>query len=68
MRTALVRLNRPGNFTGLPAISVPCGFTTEGLPVGLQLIGRQFDESTLLGIARAYEREHKWRSLHPQLA
>ena len=49
VRSALVRLNRPSNFTGLPAISVPCGFTNEGLPVGLQLIGREFEEGALLG-------------------
>ena len=68
VRGALVRLNRPSNFTGLPAMSVPCGFTKDGLPVGLQLIGRAFDEGTLLGIARSYEEVHKWRSAHPPLA
>ena len=68
VRGALVRLNRPSNFTGLPAMSVPCGFTKDGLPVGLQLIGRAFDEGTLLGLARPYEEVHKWRSAHPPLA
>ena len=67
VRAALVGMNRPANFTGHPAISVPCGFTREGLPVGLQLIGRSFDESTLLQIAFAYERAHDWRSRHPRL-
>jgi len=67
VRAALVGMNRPANFTGHPAISVPCGFTREGLPVGLQLIGRSFDESTLLQIAFAYERAHDWRSRHPCL-
>ncbi len=67
LRAALVGMNRPANFTGLPAISVPCGFTRDGLPVGLQLIGRAFDESTLLRIAFAYERAHEWRSRHPLL-
>ncbi len=67
VRGALVRLNRPANFTGLPAMSVPCGFTNEGLPVGLQLIGRAFDEGTLLGIARSYEEVHDWRRAHPPL-
>src|SRR6267378_2645710 len=51
VRAALVGMNRPANFTGHPAISVPCGFTRDGLPIGLQLIGRRFDESTLLRIA-----------------
>ena len=45
---------------GLPAISVPCGFTAEQLPVGLQLTGRRFDEATLLQIADAYERDTEW--------
>ena len=67
VRSALVRLNRPANFTGLPAISVPCGFTKDGLPVGLELIGRAFDEATLLEIAGRYEREHKWHLAHPRL-
>jgi len=65
VRAALVGMNRPANFTGHPAISVPCGFTREGLPVGLQLIGRAFDEATLLRVALAYERVHPWASRHP---
>ena len=40
---------------GLPAISIPCGFTKEKLPIGMQLMGREFDESTLLSVAAAYE-------------
>jgi aspartyl-tRNA(Asn)/glutamyl-tRNA(Gln) amidotransferase subunit A len=67
IRPALVGLNRPANFTGLPAISVPCGFTRSGLPVGLQLIGRAFDEATLLHIAYCYEHSHEWGARHPRL-
>jgi len=67
LRAALLGMNRPANFTGHPAISVPCGFTRKGLPVGLQLIGRSFDESTLLRIALVYERVHDWRDRHPKL-
>nr|WP_228530829.1 MULTISPECIES: Asp-tRNA(Asn)/Glu-tRNA(Gln) amidotransferase subunit GatA [Myxococcaceae] len=48
----------PCNLAGLPGLSVPCGFTGAGLPVGLQLLGRPFDEATLLRAARALEREH----------
>jgi len=48
------------NLTGLPAISVPCGFTATGLPIGLQLTGRAFDESTLLRAAAGYERHTEW--------
>lgn len=67
VRSALVRMNRPANLTGHPAISVPCGFTSGGLPVGLQLIGRTFDEMTLLRIALAYERSHESVARHPKL-
>ena len=45
---------------GLPALSMPCGFTGEGLPVGLQLVGRAFDEATLLQAADAFERDTEW--------
>ncbi len=51
-------LTIPVNLAGLPGISLPCGFTSSGLPIGLQLIGRAFDEARLLRIARAFEREH----------
>ncbi len=49
------------NLAGLPAISVPCGFTASGLPIGWQFIGRMFDEPTILRIADAYERDTDWR-------
>src|SRR5207249_8959543 len=55
------------NLAGLPAISVPCGFTAERLPIGLQLTGRRFDEATLLRIAHAYERDTEWWKQHPPL-
>jgi aspartyl-tRNA(Asn)/glutamyl-tRNA(Gln) amidotransferase subunit A len=50
---------------GLPAVSVPCGFTRARLPVGLQLIGRRFDEETLLKTADAFERETEWWKAEP---
>src|SRR5262249_4904062 len=67
------------NLAGLPAISVPCGFARErvsakpeadtsgggGLPVGLQLTGRRFDEATLLRLADAYERDTAWSTQTP---
>jgi aspartyl-tRNA(Asn)/glutamyl-tRNA(Gln) amidotransferase subunit A len=55
------------NLAGLPAISVPCGFTTGRLPIGLQLTGRRFDESTLLRVGDAYERETGWWKQTPTL-
>jgi aspartyl-tRNA(Asn)/glutamyl-tRNA(Gln) amidotransferase subunit A len=58
VRSALIRTNRPANLTGLPALSMPCGWTQSGLPVGLQLIGRQWDEENLLTIARLFEQAH----------
>ncbi len=55
------------NLAGLPAISVPCGFTGGGLPIGFQLIGQPFQEAALLGIAHAYDRAHDWRLRRPNL-
>jgi len=57
-RALLLRLNRPANLAGVPAISVPCGFTPAGLPAGLQFIGGANGENILLSIASAYERLH----------
>jgi aspartyl-tRNA(Asn)/glutamyl-tRNA(Gln) amidotransferase subunit A len=50
----------PCNLAGLPGLSLPCGFTKAGLPIGVQLMGRPFDEAKLLRIARAFEREHDY--------
>jgi len=55
------------NFTGQPAISIPCGFTAAGLPVGLMLAGRAFDDATVLQLAAAFERATAWHERHPQL-
>ncbi|HVE87325.1 MAG TPA: Asp-tRNA(Asn)/Glu-tRNA(Gln) amidotransferase subunit GatA [Myxococcales bacterium] len=55
-------LTLPVNLAGLPGLSVPCGFSRSGLPIGLQLIGRPFDEATLLRVGRAHERTAElWR-------
>jgi aspartyl-tRNA(Asn)/glutamyl-tRNA(Gln) amidotransferase subunit A len=67
VRSALVRMNRPANLTGDPAISIPCGFTRAGLPMGLQLIGPRWSEARLLGIALAYEDATEWHKRHPVL-
>ncbi len=60
-------LNRPFSFTGFPSLSVPCGFTEAGLPVGLQLAGRPFDEATILRVAAAYEAATGWGRRTPPL-
>jgi aspartyl-tRNA(Asn)/glutamyl-tRNA(Gln) amidotransferase subunit A len=62
---ALSRLTRPANLSGFPAISVPCGFTQGGLPIGLQLTGRPFAEATILQIAHVYEQETTWHQRRP---
>ena len=63
----LARVTRPFNMTGLPAISVPCGFTSNDLPIGLQIVGRPFDESTILHLAYAYERSTPWHEKRPNV-
>jgi len=68
VRSALVRLNRPANLTGHPAISIPCGFTESGLPIGLQLIGPDWSEARLLAIALAYEDSTDWDMRRPPVA
>ncbi len=65
VRGALIRLNRPANFTGLPAISLPCGWSEQKLPIGLQLIGRAWDEEQLLVIAQLFEQAHPEFRRHP---
>jgi aspartyl-tRNA(Asn)/glutamyl-tRNA(Gln) amidotransferase subunit A len=57
----LSRLTGPFNLCGVPAISLPCGFTASGLPVGVQIVGRPFDEGTVLRVAAAYEASTGWR-------
>ncbi len=54
-RALLLRLNRPANLAGVPAISLPCGFSASGLPIGLQLIGAEWSDSRVLAMARSYQ-------------
>ena len=53
------------NLAGIPALSIPCGFSSEGLPIGLQLIGRPFDEATLFKTAFAFEQETDFHRRKP---
>ncbi|MEU0577555.1 amidase [Streptomyces griseoincarnatus] len=62
---AYVRLSSPANITGVPALSVPVGRDTAGMPIGMQLLGRPFAERTLLLVGHAYERTQPARSLAP---
>jgi len=55
------------NLAGIPGISVPCGFTKEGLPVGLQLLARHFAEETLFKVAYSYEQSTPWHSMKPKI-
>ena len=64
----LLRNTRPVNVWGLPAISVPCGFTSAGLPIGLQIIGPRWREDTVLQLAYAYEQATDWHERSPTLA
>jgi len=57
----------PGNLAGIPGISVPCGFSVTGLPIGLQVLGRPLDEPRVLRAAYAYEQATPWRSRRPEL-
>ncbi|MDA8324767.1 MAG: amidase family protein, partial [Nitrospiraceae bacterium] len=54
------------NLAGLPGISIPCGFTGGNLPIGLQLIGRHFDEETVIRVAHAYEQSTDWHKRRPR--
>jgi aspartyl-tRNA(Asn)/glutamyl-tRNA(Gln) amidotransferase subunit A len=65
---ASLRYTAPWNLLGLPAVAVPCGFTAEGLPVSIQIVGRPFDDATVLRAARAYERVTEWHRHRPDPA
>ena len=65
---SLTRFTRYFNLTGQPAISVPCGFTPGGLPIGMQIAGRVFDEETVLRAAHAYEQNARWFERRPPIS
>jgi len=57
----------PFNLTGLPALAVPCGFSGAGLPLSIQIIGRPFDEATVLRVGHTYEQATGWHTRHPKI-
>ena len=63
----LTRFTSPFNLTGLPALSVPCGFTENGLPIGLQIISRPWAESKVLNAGYAYEQSTEWHNISPKI-
>jgi aspartyl-tRNA(Asn)/glutamyl-tRNA(Gln) amidotransferase subunit A len=61
----LTRFTSPFNLTGLPALSLPCGFTPEGLPIGMQIVSRPWNERGVFQAAAAYEKTARWTEIHP---
>ena len=57
----------PFNLANVPAISIPCGFTSENLPIALQIVGRPFEEATVMKVAHAYEQNTTWHTRRPPL-
>jgi aspartyl-tRNA(Asn)/glutamyl-tRNA(Gln) amidotransferase subunit A len=64
---ALLRNTEPFNLTGLPALTVPCGFSSEGMPIGMQIIGPAFAETAVLRVGDAYQRATDWHERRPCL-
>jgi aspartyl-tRNA(Asn)/glutamyl-tRNA(Gln) amidotransferase subunit A len=63
----LTRFTSPFNLLGLPAVSVPCGFSHDGRPIGMQLVGRWWEEGTVLRAAHAYQQKTDWHTRTPPL-
>lgn len=60
-------LTMPTNAVGLPSLALPCGFSSDGMPVSMQIIGRPFDETTVFAVGHAYEMNTEWHDRHPSL-
>ena len=56
---------KPFNFAGVPTLSVPCGFSADGLPLSVQFVGSRLDEATLCRVGHAYEQATAWHTMHP---
>jgi aspartyl-tRNA(Asn)/glutamyl-tRNA(Gln) amidotransferase subunit A len=57
----------PANLAGIPALSLPCGFTGQGMPIGMQMLSNFFQEERLLQVAHAYEQNTPWHARKPPL-
>ena len=64
----LTRFTAPFNLSGLPALSIPCGFTTEGLPIGLQIVSRAWNEAGVLRTGYTFQQATDWHKMKPQIA
>jgi aspartyl-tRNA(Asn)/glutamyl-tRNA(Gln) amidotransferase subunit A len=64
----LTRFTAPFNLTGLPALTVPCGFTHEELPIGLQIVSRPWNEAGVLRTGYAYQQATTWHKMKPKIA
>ena len=64
--TSWMSYTYPFNMTGLPAASIPCGWTSEGLPIGMQIIGKRFDDLTVLQVSKAFEEIQPWQDKRPK--
>jgi aspartyl-tRNA(Asn)/glutamyl-tRNA(Gln) amidotransferase subunit A len=65
--TPLTRLTNPFNVAGLPAVSLPCGYSRNGLPLGLQIVGPRFGDDRVLEAAHRYEQATPWHTRSPEL-
>jgi aspartyl-tRNA(Asn)/glutamyl-tRNA(Gln) amidotransferase subunit A len=63
----ITRLTRPGSYLGLPTVCASAGFTADGMPIGLQLVGRPFDEATALRAGHAFQGATEWHLRQPAL-
>ena len=63
----MIPFTSPFNMTGQPAVSLPLHWTSTGIPVGMQFIGRPFDEVTLISLAAQLEQAQPWRDRHPAM-
>jgi aspartyl-tRNA(Asn)/glutamyl-tRNA(Gln) amidotransferase subunit A len=65
MLSAIMQYTGVPSLTGLPSMSVPCGFSPDGLPIGMQIIGRPFDEATIFRVGHQYQQATDWHTREP---